>query len=473
MKKLPANPLKGPVTKTLWALTLPILVNNLVQIIYNVVDRFWVSLIDRSDPTNVGAVGLIFPIMILGMSVSNGLIVGLSSLVSRSIGAKDHETLNRVADSGLVLSTSVAVVMFIGVYIAAPSLVILFGGDGVLGTKATGFLYFLNPALVFLLLSSVLAGIFQGEGKMRHIMFGAGLGAILNMGMDPVFIFLLDMGVEGAALSTSVAQGVTFTFYLSVFLWRRRQKLAGLSRPDGQDYDTPVIRWNLAHATRGTMGKILQVGLPNTLAQALISGYFVFLNRFAVGFGEPVLTALTLYFTLQQVMLSPVFALSNSTITMVGQNFGARQYLRIRQTWRSALTIGFGFLAVLSILVFFTTPYFYRIFTEVPEVIEAGTRITPWLSLSLIAAVVGIIARSVFLGLGKALPAVIISLMRLYFFAIPALYLYRDVFYMGIDTLWMAVMTGNAMSMVVSFVWTQKRLAKVAREMAGEPEPIP
>ena len=172
-------------------LSLPILAGMFFQLLYNIVDTWFVSRIDLTDPSYVGGVGLIFPLIFLFIALGNGIMVGISSLVARAIGEENRSVLNRTAESGLFIALIITILSMSVAFIFGKTIVQTMGAQGDYFKHGYNYLIFVTPAALFIFFGNVFIGILQGEGLMKHVMNGMILGTLINIVLDPVFIFIL------------------------------------------------------------------------------------------------------------------------------------------------------------------------------------------------------------------------------------------------------------------------------------------
>jgi putative MATE family efflux protein len=208
----------GPIGPTLVRLSVPVLAGQTFNLLYNIVDTWFIARIDASDPWLVGATGLVFPVFFLFLALSFGISGGVSSLVARAIGAGRSHELDRTVESGFFLALAASVATLAAIYPLASPLLRLFGGAERILEYGLKYLLWLLPVVPFMFLSAVFIGILQGEGRAKHIMMGMMLGTITNIALDPALIFGANMGIAGAGLATAAGNAVTFAYLLVVFL---------------------------------------------------------------------------------------------------------------------------------------------------------------------------------------------------------------------------------------------------------------
>jgi putative MATE family efflux protein len=445
----------GPILKLLVRLSLPVFAGMIFQLLYNITDTMWVSRIDISDPSYVGGTGMIFPILFFAMALGQGLMIGISSLVARAIGAKNREVLSKTAESGLFIAAILSVIVVVFCYLFAEKIVSGLGATGDYYTHALEYLYFIIPAAFLMFVGNVFFGIIQGEGLMKKLMMAMIIGTIANIVLDPVFIFLLGMGVKGAAVATDIAQIGSVGYALSVFL--KRKALV-------------QIDWKVKNVDRHIMRQIIAIGLPQAAGQIMMSVSFLVFNRVVISIDPHALTAFSLCGRFDMVVLTPIFAIASALITMIGQNYGRGNFDRVNRIFWAGIGCAALVVTGVAAIMVAAAPFIYPFFSDVDSVVQYAVTQTRILEFTYLFAAVGILVRSTFQAVGSPWPAFFIPVLRLVVIAIPAVYLYVYVFELGIYGVWFGVITGNALSATVSLLWGKKTIGRLADEYAGRGE---
>lgn len=431
----------GPLVPLIIRLSLPIAAGMVFQMIYNVVDAIFISLIDKSDPSYFGATGLVFPIIFLAIAVANGLMVGTSSMVARAIGEENHRILDDAAVSGVALASVLGLVFIILSYLFSDQIITLIGAQGDFAVHAKEYLAYIIPGVFLIFVGNTLFGVIQGEGAMKYMMWGMIIGTVFNIILDPVFIFLLGMEVKGAALATVISQFFSLGFVIWVFA-------TGKTRVP--------ITWKLSSVKLHVIRDIVTVGLPQTIAQIVMSFTFFVYNRIIVSIDELAVTAFSLYGRFEQLLFIPVFAINSSLITIIGQNAGRGNYIRGEQAWKRAMVLGVCLVIVFASVFVLASPAVFSSLSDVDQVVSYAVAMARILAFSMVFAVFGVYGQGVFQAIGHPIPALIITLLRMIIFGIPAVLLLVYVFDMGIPGLWLGIVIGNTLAAGISYVITGK-----------------
>ena len=410
-KTLPQGNKMGtwPLGKLLVNMALPLVISMLVQALYNVVDSIYVSRISESAVT---ALSLAFPVQNLLIGCATGVGVGVNSLLSKSLGERNHERANRSAGNGLLLSVLFcAIFLIFGLFFARPFFTIqstveetVNGGSIYLAIVSIGSLGIFIEILYERLL--------QASGNAFLSMITQTTGAVLNIILDPILIFgwfgLPAMGIAGAALATVTGQWIAAL--LAIFLNQKYNKELDIHfhhiRPDSY-----VIRM------------IMDVGIPSIIMMGIGSIMTFGINKILQGFSETATGVFGIYFKLQSFFFMPLFGINNAVISIVAFNYGARKPDRMLKTVKMAACAGLAIMLAGLAAFQFVPEVLLGIFDPSEEFMHMGTEALRTISWCFPVAAVCIILGSTFQALGTGVYATIVSLCRQLVVLLPAAYL--------------------------------------------------
>lgn len=440
-KELQVNLLEGKIVPATVKLALPIIVGHLLMLGYNFADTYFVSGIDKSSTALLSGIGLVFPIYFLFIALATGFFAGMGSLVSRAIGAKDEKTLDRTADSGLLLAIIVALCAMTFVYLFTDQIIEMLAGSKISDEAiryGKQYIRFIAPGMGCMILSLTLLGILQGEGKSAHYGISMLISTILNIVLDPIFIYVFNMKVAGAALASTIASVVGLLYILSVFV-RNKTSIK--------------IHWNIMKAKIAIMFEIMRIGIPQTLGMIVFTISMIFLNKLISSLDESIMNAWVISGRMNELVMLIGYGIGNATLALVGQNFGAGNFSRVKEILKEnvkmAFMIGFICVVILNGAAFFL----FNLFSDVPEVISHCKFQIRFLSVTGLAVIIEIVIRNAFQGLGKSMPGVIIIFLRMAFLTVPLSYINVLVLGGGMTGILsiMAVVTFSFM--FISFSW--------------------
>lgn len=445
---LNANPgiFEGPIRPVLIKLSLPIFLGMIVQVIYNVTDTFWVARIDLTDPSYMGGTAIVFPLIFFFMALGNGLQVGISSLVARAIGENNSKILSTTAESGILIGFLLSIFV-LGITLPFSSQILsALGAKGDYYIHGLEYFKFIIPVGPIIFLSVVFSGILQGEGLMKYVMNSMIIGTVLNIILDPIFIFLLKLDVRGAALATVIAQTAAMIYIITVFV-RNKSSIK--------------IDWSISNIKIKTIKNIMTIGLPQSFSLIIMSLSFFIFNRIVIEIDELALTAFALCGRFEQIMLMPAFALGAAVVTIVGQNSGRGNFDRIRKTMNEAWLLGLITVGILTGIMVIFAPWIFKPFTNVEKVLWYAVMQYRILGISYLAALIGITGRSFFQAIGYPMPALFLTLLRLILIALPVMIVLVYVFNLGMYGVWTGLTVASLISMIVSFFWVRRTINKL------------
>lgn len=394
-----------PINKLIWNMSLPIIASMLVQALYNIVDSIFVAQISEQALT---AVSLAFPAQQLIISLASGTAVGVNALLGHALGAGNRKRANDVACNGLFLAVSssivclVLVALFSNTFFSAQTKVqeiIDMGND---------YLRIVGCLSMGIFIQITFERILQGTGRSILSMITQGVGAIVNIILDPVFIFVLDLGVAGAAWATVIGQVCGAA--LAVFLNHHYNKDIHLDfrgfLPNGH-----------------IIGGIYAIGIPSVIMMAIGSVMTFLMNKILITYHEAKETAATafgIYFKLNSFIFMPIFGLNNGSVSILAYNFGARKRQRMTECIKRVCLYALCIMT-LGTIIFQAIPHtLLRLFDATETMLAVGTPALRIISLSFPIAAFCIALGGAFQATGKSVYSMIVSFIRQLIFLIPA-----------------------------------------------------
>ena len=347
----------GSIVKSIIAFALPLLLGNFFQQLYNMVDAFVIG--QKGTPGEYSAVGSVAPITNILIGLFSGLSSGASVVIAQYFGAKDKEKVSLASHTAIAL-TLVASALFTAGVLCAPLMVRMMlrttGGD--VYAPATAYLTIYSSGLTFMLLYNMGSGILRAVGDSRRPFYFLAVAAVINTALDFIFVFALDMGVNGVALATVIAQGVA-AFLTAVTLLKT-----------GSDVK---IRLKKLRLNGKIIGQIVRVGIPAAIQLALTAFSNVFVQSYINAFGSACMAGWGCYHRLDQFLLLPMQSISMGSTTFMGQNIGARNLKRAEKGVHTAIGLSLAVTAVLTVLLNIFCQPLIRIFNEDPAVVTYGS----------------------------------------------------------------------------------------------------
>jgi len=326
--------LLGDQRKGVMALSIPIAIALFVQNLNNIVDSFWVADLGQNS---MASLGIVYPIYCILIGIGNGLGIGVSAAIARNIGMKNHDDANGAASQSLLITLIVSLALSAVLLLLAEPIVLLIGG-GDMVDEALSYGYPIFLGAVFIVLSGVMSGMLRGEGAAKRSMAIQVVGAGVNIVLDPIMIFWMDMGVAGAAWATVIAFIISS---LMAFYWYFYSS----------DMYVRFERKNFRPNPR-LMKEVLNVGLPESIELTVMNFFNIFLNVFViVCAGAAGLAVYTMVWRIGYLVVIPAQAMGGALVAICSAEYGMKEFDMIRDAYR--FTIVRSFLMVLTLCVVF------------------------------------------------------------------------------------------------------------------------
>ncbi len=429
----------GPIGATLFKLSAPAIAGMLVIAIYNVVDTFFVSLL--RDTTAVAATGVVFPIFQLIGAVGLTFGMGAASVISRRLGAGNHQGADETAATALYSVVVIGVVAsVIGTIFVRPILT-AFGATESILEMATLYGRVIIAGSIFQMINMAANNILRSEGASLYSSTGQIIGAVTNIILDPIFIFVLDMGITGAAVATVISQGLS-TAWLLAFYVRGYGALHPLSVGN-------------VRLRKETYRDVMELGLPTLVRQVLGSFSFAVLNNAAAEYGDKAIAAVSVNLRLFMLLIMALIGLAQGLQPLAGYNYGAGRIDRVRRTIALVFTISIGGGFVAGIGAFAFAPQIMAVFVpQDPQVVAMGALAIRMMSVALIPVALVIMFGGIFQALGDGKSALILAVGQQGAFLIPMVFLLPRI--MGLNGVFAAQPAGFFLAFLVGlFLYTR------------------
>ena len=430
-----------PVGKLLFTMSLPIMISMLVQALYNVVDSMFVARVSENALT---ALSIAFPIQNLMIAVSVGLGVGLNAVVSRALGAKDTKGVNRAATNGIMLMFICGLLFMLGgATLVRPYFEMQTDIEEIV-TSGIDYTSIVMMGSMGVFMQILFERLLQSTGRTMLTMFSQGVGAIINIIFDPIFIFgyfgFPKMGVAGAAYATILGQWVAAL--LGLILNIRKNPEVSISMKGFKPHGA-------------TIRLILSIGIPSVVMQSIGSVMTFLMNQILIAFSSTAVAVFGVYFKLQSFVFMPVFGLTNGTVPIVAYNFGARKGERMKKTIQYSVYAAIVIM-ICGALIFQSIPdKLLMLFDASDEMLRVGVPALRIISLSFPLAGFGIGAGAVFQALGFSVYSMVISLIRQLIVLIPCAYLI-SMLTGDVTGVWWAFVVAEVVSLTVSALYLRR-----------------
>lgn len=395
-----------PIYKLIPTLAVPTIISMLATALYNMADTYFVSKLGTSAS---GAVGILFSMMALIQAVGFTIGMGSGTQISRLLGKKEQKYAEAVSASailnGLVMGVLIAVVGMC----FTEQIVRLLGATETIVPYAVDYARYIFLATPMMITCFVLNNQLRSEGKAKYSMIGILAGGLLNVALDPLFIFTFGLGISGAAIATALSQTVSMILLFLPFIKKKT-----------------VLKLSVRHisAKPRVYFDILKFGLPSLFRQGLASVASVLLNRSAAEYGDSAVAAMSIVGKVFMVLFSVLIGFGQGYQPVVGYNYGAGNQKRVREAFWFTLKLGTAAMAAFGILSYVFAPQVIQLFLkEDREVAEIGTMALRMQSIAMPLMALGVVSNMTFQAVGKTISATFLTSMRQGIFFIPLIWL--------------------------------------------------
>ena len=449
MKKLATRLGEQKISKLLVNLSLPATIGMMVNALYNLVDTIFVG--RGVGALAIGGLTIAFPIQMVLMAFAQMIGIGSASAISRSLGAKDIEKADYVAGNSFLLIVILSsIIAAIGLTFTEPMLR-LFGATDTILPYAKDYITIILWGSVFFSFAMSSNNLIRAEGNAKVAMATMLIGAILNIILDPIFIFVFKMGVKGAALATVISKFVSFLYVLT-YLYSGKSSLK--------------VKLHHLKPKMHIISEILTVGFASFARHVTGSVVAIVVNNSLRIFGgDMALIIVGIVHRVTMFVFMPLFGVVQGMQPIVGFNYGAKKLDRVKETLKLSL-ITTTVIATFGWLIIELFPFaIISVFTRDAEIIEKGSTIMR-IVISVIPVIgIQIVGAALFQSLGKAVPSLILALLRQVLLFIPLVIILPRVLGLGLWGIWIAYPAADILSVVLTVLFLKSELKKMSLSM--------
>jgi putative MATE family efflux protein len=445
----------GDPKKAILKLSGPMIIAMLISAFYNLIDGVWVAGLGQDA---LAAIGFITPIFFIAMGFSNGLGAGATAVISRFIGEGNKKKADNAAIHILILTVIFTIIIMIvfGLFLR-PILESL--GAGVSADTMDSALSYGNVLFagsIVLVFTSVAYGILRGEGNVKKATYAMSFGAILNIILDPLFIYTFGWGMTGAGLATVVSMGMVS---IIILYWFR-----------GDTYINFSLKF--FNFSKDILKKILLVGIPagaEFLILAILAGSLnMILVTVSGGDGVAIYSS---GWRVVMIAIIPIISVAISVVPVVGASFGAKKYENFKIIQNYSIKIGFLIAGVTAIGTFILAPYIAELFTYSPQTAGLHGLITDFLRLMALFYIfvpIGAISSSIFQGVGRGIDSFVLTAIRELPLIVLFAYILAIPLGMGQQGVWWGIVIGNIIGSIIAFLWARLYIMRTIAIKGGK-----
>ena len=426
-----------PVGKLLITMSLPMMISMVVQALYNIVDSVFVSRVSEDALT---AVSMAFPLQALCIALGAGMGVGVNALLSKSLGAKDNDMVNKSALNGLFMTfVSYLVLLVIGIFAVKPFYMIQTDSADIIqyGTDYLSVICCFSFGMFF---QFTFERLLQSTGRTFQTMITQTVGAVTNIILDPIFIFGLfgvpAFGVKGAAIATVIGQIIAAVLAL----------IMNIKVNTDIDFSLKGFKPDIK-----IIGMIYKVGLPSIIMQSIGSVMVFCLNKILIVFSSTAVAVFGVYFKLQSFVFMPVFGLNNGLIPIMAYNYGTKKKDRMIKTIKCGLLIAFSIMSVGMVVFELFPDAILALFEASDNMLAMGKVALRTIAIHFPIAAICIVLGSAFQALGNAVYSMFVSIARQLVVLIPVAYALSKLG--NVNYVWWCFPIAEIMSLTITVIF--------------------
>ena len=439
-------------SKALWSLAVPIMFGMGIQTLYNLVDMIFIG---RLGGQAITGIAFNMPLFFLVLGLTMGLGTGVTAAIARFIGEDNKRQADNCAEHAVFMAALISILLSSTGLLFGREILSLFGAEGEILNLGWEYLHVMCIGMPFMIFSGFFRSILSGEGDMKFPMMVAGLGTVLNIILDPIFIFELDsyggfgfgLGIAGAAMATVISQVVVFLVFIFMLFFK----------------DHSYISFNLNDFKFSTdiLWDIIKIGLPASLSMIVMAvGQGVF-NKILAHISVETVAAYQVAGRLDMLVFLPIFSIAASLTTLVGMFYGAKEYEALRFTIRYGIVSALIITIFSSAMVYIFADQVVRFFTEDESIVIIAVNFLQIFAFAYPFIAVGITTGRVLQGLGKGLPVLIITIVRVLGISAPLSLFFIFIMGKSVEWVWYSMSISTVVAFVIGLTWLFSTIKKL------------
>ena len=435
-RETPLQSFKDDPFKSMWRLAVPIMIGMGIQTLYTIIDMIFIG---RLGGDAIASVAFNMPIFFFVMGLSFGLGNGVTASIARFIGSNDKVNADNSAEHAVAMALAISLILTVSGLLFGKQILLFIGCTNDILPLAWDYLKVSCYGISFGVFSGFFRSILAGEGEMKLPMVVAGLGTILNTILDPIFIFYMDLGVAGAAWATTISQIVVCLVFIYMLFVKNhtyvRFKLKDFSYSSYIIYD------------------IIKVGIPVSMSMVVMAlGQLVF-NRLLVNFSTDAVAAYQIGGRVDMIVFLPIFGIASALTTIVGMFYGADEFEKIKSISLYGIKSSFLITTISSVFLFIFAPSVVKVFTMDTVIQKISIDYLRTISFLFPFISIGLTIGRILQGLGRGMPSLIITIVRVIGLAGPLAYFFTFVLDKPVEWIWYSMFISGIFATIISITW--------------------
>jgi len=429
--------------KALWTLAIPILAGMAIQTIYTIVDMIYIG---RLSGEAIAAVAFNMPLLFFVLGLSMGLGSGVTASIARFIGANDKINADNSAEHALMMAGIISIIMVVVGLLFGKQMLLILGATPEIINLSWSYLRVISFGLFFMVFSGFFRSILSGEGDMKTPMAISAIGTLLNIILDPIFIFVLGYGVAGAAIATVISQAIVFTVFIYMFMIK--------------EHTYVTFKMRSFSFSKFIIFDIIKVGVPASMAMIVMSAGQAIFNKILVNYSAFSVAAFQVGSRIDVVIFLPIMAIATALTTLVGMFYGAKDFENVRLIIKYGMLRSILITTIGSTLIFILAPHIVKGFSNEIEIQQVAV-----IYLRLIVFIYPLVSFAmtsgrVMQGLGMGLPMLVTSIIRVLGVSVPLAIIFNYILHKPIEWMWYAMMTSTVVATITAAFWLRYALRK-------------
>jgi len=435
-RETPLQSFKDDPFKSMWRLAVPIMIGMGIQTLYTIIDMIFIG---RLGGDAIASVAFNMPIFFFVMGLSFGLGNGVTASIARFIGSNDKVNADNSAEHAVAMALAISLILTVSGLLFGKQILLFIGCTNDILPLAWDYLKVSCYGISFGVFSGFFRSILAGEGEMKLPMVVAGLGTVLNTILDPIFIFYMDLGVAGAAWATTISQIIVCLVFIYMLFVKNhtyvRFKLKDFSFSSYIIYD------------------IIKVGIPVSMSMVVMAlGQLVF-NRLLVNFSTDAVAAYQIGGRVDMIVFLPIFGIASALTTIVGMFYGADEFEKIKSISLYGIKSSFLITTICSFFLFIFAPTVVKVFTMDTVIQKISIDYLRTISFLFPFISIGLTIGRILQGLGRGMPSLIITIVRVIGLAGPLAYFFTFVLDKPVEWIWYSMFISGIFATIISITW--------------------
>jgi len=435
-RETPLQSFKDDPFKSMWSLAVPIMIGMGIQTLYTIIDMIFIG---RLGGDAIASVAFNMPIFFFVMGLSFGLGNGVTASIARFIGSNDKVNADNSAEHAVAMASAISLILTVSGLLFGKQILLFIGCTNDILPLAWDYLKVSCYGISFGVFSGFFRSILAGEGEMKLPMVVAGLGTVLNTILDPIFIFYMDLGVAGAAWATTISQIIVCLVFIYMLFVKNhtyvRFKLKDFSFSSYIIYD------------------IIKVGIPVSMSMVVMAlGQLVF-NRLLVNFSTDAVAAYQIGGRVDMIVFLPIFGIASALTTIVGMFYGADEFEKIKSISLYGIKSSFLITTICSFFLFIFAPTVVKVFTMDTVIQKISIDYLRTISFLFPFISIGLTIGRILQGLGRGMPSLIITIVRVIGLAGPLAYFFTFVLDKPVEWIWYSMFISGIFATIISITW--------------------